>query len=323
VAAELPVGEYTLQFEAPGLSKAERRQVKVDVGGETRADITLAVQALGQSIEVNDRVPVLQQDSSALAEVIDSRQVEGLPINGHDFRKLAFLVPGAAPRSPRGSLGSFTVNGQREKSNIFLIDGVDNNDSFRNQASFNQGGVSGAQATLFPIDELAEFSVQTQGSAEYGRNSGAVVNAVIKSGTNEIHGTVSEFLRNDKLNARNFFETLPGVTKAPFKNSNYGFTIGGPIQHNRTFFFAGFEGERGRPSSSLAVTVPSAKDVASARAANGTAGRRMILAPRSSTFFSRKTFQAARPTLLIASLTSSTAIIFWLRSTTASATDST
>jgi len=160
VAPELPVGYYTLRFEAPGLSRVERRRVKVDVGGETRADATLSVQSTEQSIDVKADIPVLQRDSSALAEVIDTRQVEQLPLNGRDFRKLAFLAPGAAPRSPRGSLGSFTANGQREKSNIFLIDGVDNNDSFRNQASFNQGGPNGAQATLFPVEALAEFSVQ-------------------------------------------------------------------------------------------------------------------------------------------------------------------
>jgi hypothetical protein len=273
VAAELPVGYYTVRYEAVGLGKAERRQVKVDVGAETHIDVTLSVQPLEQSIEVKAETPVLQRDSSAQSEVVDTRQVEELPLNGRDFRKLAFLVPGAAPRSPRGSLGSFTVNGQREKSNIFLIDGVDNNDSFRNQPSFNQGGVSGAQATLFPVDALAEFSVQSQGSAEYGRNSGAVVNAVIKSGTNDIHGSLYEFLRNDKLNARNFFETLPGATKGPFKNSNYGGALGGPIKRDHTFFFAAFEGERGRPSSSLAVSVPSVADIASARASNAAAGR--------------------------------------------------
>ncbi len=189
VAAELPVGFYTVRVEAPGMSPAELRRVKVDVGGETRADVSLSVQAAKQSVDVIAEVPVLQQDSGALNEVVDTRQLENLPINGRDFRKLAFLLPGSAPRSPRGSLGSFTVDGQREKSNIFLIDGVDNNDSFRNQASFNQGGVVGAQATLFPVDALAELSVQSQGSAEYGRNSGAVVNAVIKSGTNDFHGT--------------------------------------------------------------------------------------------------------------------------------------
>src|SRR5262249_34804487 len=161
----------------------ERQRVKVDVAGETRVDVTLSTQTLEQSIDVNAESPVLQQDSSALAEVVDTRQVEELPLNGRDFRKLAFLVPGPAPRSPRGSLWSFTMNGQREKSNIFLIGGVDNNDSFRNQPSFNQGGVNSAQATLFPVDALAEFTVQSQGSAEYGRNAGAVVNAAVKSGT--------------------------------------------------------------------------------------------------------------------------------------------
>jgi hypothetical protein len=273
VAAELPVGFYTVRVEAPGMSPAELRRVKVDVGGETRADISLSVQAAKQSVDVTAEAPVLQQDSGALNEVVDTRQVEDLPINGRDFRKLAFLLPGSAPRSPRGSLGSFTVDGQREKSNIFLIDGVDNNDSFRNQASFNQGGVVGAQATLFPVDALAELSVQSQGSAEYGRSSGAVVNAVIKSGTNDFHGSLFDFFRNDKLNARNFFETLPGATKGPFKNNNYGGSAGGPVVRNRTFFFVSFENERGRPSSALAISVPGAQDIAAARAANAAAGR--------------------------------------------------
>src|SRR5215475_12291221 len=178
-----------------------------------------------QSVDVTAHAPVLQRGSNSVTEVVETRRVEGLPLNGRDFRKLAFLVPGAAPRSTRGSLGSFTVNGQREKSNIFLIDGVHNNDSFRNQASFNQGGVGGAQAVILPIDALAEFSVQSQGSAEYGRNSGAVVNAVLKSGGNEYHGSAYEFLRHDKLNARNFFETLPGAVKSPFRNSNFGGTV--------------------------------------------------------------------------------------------------
>jgi hypothetical protein len=273
VAAELAVGYYTVRFEASGLGPLEQRNIKVDVGAETRADATLTTATIQQVISIEAPAPVLQQDSSALAEVVGTRQVQELPLNGRDFRKLAFLVTGSSPRSPRGSLGSFTSDGQREKSNIFLLDGVDNNDSFRNQSSFNQGGPAAAQATLFPIDALAEFSVQSQGGAEYGRNSGAVVNAVIKSGTNEIHGSAYEFLRNDKLNARNFFETLPGASKGPFKNSNYGGTLGGPIQHDRTFIFAAFEGERGRPSSSLVVSVPGTADIAAARAANLAANR--------------------------------------------------
>jgi hypothetical protein len=273
VAAELPVGHYTVRIDAPGMGTQERRGIKVDVGAETRADAELSAETMQQSVSVQAEAPVMQLDSSALADVVGTRQVEELPLNGRDFRKLAFLVPGSAPRSPRGSLGSFTANGQREKSNIFLLDGVDNNDSFRNQSSFNQGGVAGAQATIFPIDALAEFSVQTQGSAEYGRNSGAVVNAVIKSGSNDIHGSAYEFLRNDKLNARNFFETLPGASKGPFKNSNFGGTLGGPIRHDSTFAFVSYEGERGRPSSSLVVSVPGTTDIAAARVANAAADR--------------------------------------------------
>ena len=273
VASELPVGYYAVRISAADFNEIERLHVKVDVGGETRVDASLSPKTLEQSVSVTAQAPVLQRDSSTLAEVIDNRQVDALPLNGRDFRRLAFLVPGASPRSPRGSLGSFTVDGQREKSNIFLIDGVDNNDSFRNQASFNQGGPANAQATILPVDALAEVSVQTQGSAEYGRNSGAIVNTVLKSGTNQVHGSAYEFLRHDKLNARNFFETLPGAQKSPFKNSNYGGTAGGPVRHDRTFFFVGFEGERGRPNSTLAVSVPSEKDIAAARNANRAADR--------------------------------------------------
>lgn len=156
---ELPVSYYTVRFESSGFSSVERKRVKVDVGGETHVDIRLSIQPLDQSIEVNAVVPVLQQDASSLAEVVETRQAQVLQLSGRDFRKLAFLTPGDTPLSPRRSLGSFAVNGQREKSNICLIDDVDNNDSFRNQPSFNQGGVTGAPATLFPVDGLAEFSV--------------------------------------------------------------------------------------------------------------------------------------------------------------------
>src|SRR5262249_17449323 len=155
---QLAVGYYTLQFESAGMAAVERRRVKVDVGGDTRLDITLAAMMIEQSIDVNAEAPVLQRNSSAASEVVDRPQAHQLPLNGRAFRKFAFVVPGATTRAPRGSLGSFTANGQREKSNIFLIDGVDNNDSFRNQPSFNQGGVAGAQAVLFPVDALSEFS---------------------------------------------------------------------------------------------------------------------------------------------------------------------
>ncbi len=265
VVAELPVGFYTVKVEAANLATFTKKRVKVDVGAATRVDVVMTTKQLAQTVTVTEAAPEIQRDSATLAEVINQRQVDLLPLNGRDFRKLSFLVPGAAPRTPRGSFGSFTVNGQREKSNIFMIDGVDNNDSFRQQPSFNQGGVLGAPATLFPVDALQEFSIQSQGSAQYGRNAGAVFNIVIKSGTNDFHGSAYEFVRNAALDARNFFETLPGGKKGPFKNNDFGSVIGGPIIRNRTFFFGGYEGQRERVTSPFAVAVPSAAQIASAR----------------------------------------------------------
>ncbi len=269
VIPELPVGFYTVEISSSSFALLTRKNVKVDVGGETRVDAALGAQGVTNTVDVTaGDTALIKTDSSALSEVISSRQVDSLPINGRDFRRLTTLTPGAAPRSQRGSLGSFTVNGQREKANIFLIDGVDNNDSFRNQPSFNQGGVTGAPATLFPVDALGEFSLQTQGAAEYGRNSGAVVNIVVKSGTNDFHGSAYTFIRNDDFDARNFFER----TRNEFRNGNFGGVVGGPIWKNRTFFFTGYEGQREFVNSPFQVRVPSAADIAAARAANTAAG---------------------------------------------------
>ena len=280
VLPEMPVGFYALKIEGGGFVPATWTRVKVDVGAETRVNVTLSLQAKEAEVSISAEAPLVQPDSSALFEVIDNKQVTELPVNGRDFRRLTTLTSGSAPRSQRGSLGSYTVNGQREKANIFLIDGVDNNDSFRNQPSFNQGGVTGAPATLFPIDALSEFNTQTQGAAEYGRNSGAIVNIAIKSGTNQFHGSVYDFLRNDNLDARNFFERCPasnpncsGGGKQEFRNNNFGAVLGGPIIKNRTFFFGGYEGQREFVFSPGLVRVPSAADIAAARAVNAALGR--------------------------------------------------
>ncbi|MEO7673936.1 MAG: carboxypeptidase-like regulatory domain-containing protein, partial [Pyrinomonadaceae bacterium] len=269
VIPELPVGFYTVEISSGSFATYTSKNVKVDVGGEARADASLGAMGVTTVVEVTGDSGLIKTDSSALSEVISSRQVDSLPINGRDFRRLVTLTPGAAPRSQRGSLGSFTVNGQREKANIFLIDGVDNNDSFRNQPSFNQGGVTGAPATLIPVDALGELSLQTQGAAEYGRNSGAVVNIVIKSGTNAFHGAAYTFIRNDDFDARNFFEQK----RNEFRNGNFGGVVGGPIWKNRTFFFTGYEGQREFVNSPSNVVVPSAANIAAARLENSTAGR--------------------------------------------------
>src|SRR5262249_22841664 len=274
----LPPGKYSLQAQREGFSVAEIEDIELPVAGQVSQDIVVQVSGVRETVSVSAAPPLLQTDTSALAEIVNNTQVDLLPINGRDFRRLTTLLPGAAPRSQRGWLGSFTVNGQREKANIFLIDGVDNNDSFRNQPSFNQGGVTGAPATLFPIDALGEFNIQTQGAAEYGRNSGAIINIAVKSGTNQFHGSAYDFLRNDNFDARNFFErcltpNCSGGGKQEFRNNNFGGVLGGPIIKNRTFFFGGYEGQREFVFSPGLVRVPNATDLAAARAQNVALGR--------------------------------------------------
>src|SRR5262245_10132373 len=264
----LPPGAYSLRAERDGFAVIEIENIDLPVAGQVSRDVVLHVGAVRETVTVSEASPLLQTDTSTLAEVVNNTQVDLLPISGRDFRRLTVLLPGAAPRSQRGSLGSFTVNGQREKANIFLIDGVDNNDSFRNQPSFNQGGVTGAPATLLPMDAVDEFSLQTQGAAEYGRNSGAIVNIVTKSGTNKFHGSAYDFLRNDNFDARNFFE---GATNE-FRNNNFGGVLGGPIIQNRTFFFGGYEGQREFVFSPSVIRVPDAADLTTARTLNAAAG---------------------------------------------------
>src|SRR5215475_3193482 len=286
----LPPGIYSLQAQREGFSLVEIQDIELSVAGQVSQDVVLQVSGITQNVSVSAAPPLVQTDTSTLAEVVNNTQVDLLPISGRDFRRLVVLLPGAAPRSQRGSLGSFTVNGQREKANIFLIDGVDNNDSFRNQPSFNQGGVTGAPATVLPVDTIDEFSLQTQGNAEYGRNSGAVVNIVVKNGTNDFHGSIYDFLRNDNFDARNFFE----ITKNEFRNNNFGGVLGGPIVKNRTFFFGGYEGQREFVFSPSLARVPGANDLAQARSGNALAGlQENVLSARLLQLFPQPNLNAA------------------------------
>jgi len=193
--------------------------------------------------------------------------VEALPINGRDYTKLFINVPGAAgePNGAGDSPGSFgyvAVNGNRGRANNFMLDGTDENDGYRNDPAINEGGVFGTPATVLPLDAIAEFRVLSNFEAEYGRNSGGVINIVTKSGTNDFHGSAYEYFRNDHLNARNFFNTEP--TKDAFRNNQFGATLGGAIVKGKTFYFLAYEGQReGGAITSLNV-VPSVADFQSA-----------------------------------------------------------
>ena len=198
----LPTGMYDIRAESPGFATTTVTGIEVGIDQIRTLDLALRVSAKAETITVEATANLTQTESSKLGEIIDNRKVEDLPLNGRDFAQLARLNPGVAvsgggggQQGGEGNVSGFSSNGQRSTSNNFLVDGVDNNNYFAGEA-----------AQLPSVDSIQEFEVQTNTfAAEYGRNSGSVVNLVTKSGTNQLHGSAYEFFRNDVLDARNFF----------------------------------------------------------------------------------------------------------------------
>jgi hypothetical protein len=268
VLAELPAGRFTVTAEAANLSPVAQNVV-VSVGADTTADFDLTqMQKRQEVITVSEDAPVVEATRDVLGEVVQQRLVSELPLNGRDFTKLVALVPGATVEpsgvaAVQGGFGQFAINGNRDRSNNYALDGTDNNDPFFNNSALNQVGIGGAPASLLPVDAIQEFNLQSQFSAEYGRNSGSVVNIVTKSGTNHLHGSAFEFFRSSSLDARNYFNSQP--TKSFFQNSNFGVSLGGPIVKDKTFFFGAYEGQRERVGSDFLLLVPTRSEIAQAR----------------------------------------------------------
>lgn len=247
-------GVYRLEVEHQGFTKYAK-SFDLLVNQELRLDIGLKI----GTVNVDDNMIVssvapLKYDGAALGAVIDNRQVTGLPLDGRNFLELSLLVPGAAP-APPGSAGSargdfaFTINGSREDANNFLLDGVYNVDP-----KLNTFGVKP------PVDGIQEFEVLTSAyDASLGRSAGAQVNIVLKSGTNRFHGTGYEFLRNQALDARNYF--APADQPDPtYRRNQFGFSVGGPVIKDRTFFFGDYEGLRSREGITRLANVPTARE---------------------------------------------------------------
>ena len=248
-APELALGDYTVTVEKVGFKTAVSKGVKVDVATDSRVDAVLQAGEVATTVEVQGDVQALVETSSdTMGGVIDSIAAENLPVNGRDYTKLIYLVPGVAGSpdmitdSP-GSFGTFSVNGARGRANNFLLDGTDMNDGYRNDPAINEAGVFGTPATILPVEAVAEIRVLSNFEPEFGRNAGGVINIVTKSGTNEFHGSLLEFVRNTDLDARNFFNFKP-EPQSPFHNNQFGGSLGGPIVKDKTFFFADYEGQR-------------------------------------------------------------------------------
>jgi len=271
---ELPIGTYTVTVTQSGFQTAVTKDVVVDVASERRVDGTLRPGTAATTVEVSGEVlPQVETTSDVLGGVLTSQTVENLPVNGRDYAKLIYLNPGVAGSPDQisdspGSYGEFSMNGARGRSNNYLLDGTDMNDGYRNDPAINEAGVFGTPATILPIDAVAEVRVISNFEPEYGRNAGAVVNIVTKSGTNSLHGTAAEYFRNSALDARNFFN-LSSQPKAPFHNNQFGASLGGPIAKDKTFFYADYEGQRESVGVVTLGCVPDPAQIAADIAANG------------------------------------------------------
>jgi hypothetical protein len=208
-------------------------------------------------VEVQAAAATLETTDAVLNAVVDTRAVTEIPLNGRDFTQLLKLTPGY---NDAGSM-----NGARANQNNWQIDGVDNNDFWHNSNAVNQGSISGVAGVLLPIDAIDQFNQQASGGADSGRNPGSSVNVVIKSGTNSLHGSAYYFNRNEALAAHNPF-AKPGSNNPLLRNENYGFSVGGPIFRNKTFFFLSYEKQKFTAGNTATATVPSQAWIAQAQA---------------------------------------------------------
>ena len=252
---ELPIGTYTVTISQSGFQTSVTSDVAVNVAGERRVDIALKPGQVSERVEVSGaELPQVETTTNELGGVLTSQTVQDIPVNGRDYAKLIYLNPGVAGSPDQisdspGSFGEFSMNGARGRSNNYLLDGTDMNDGYRNDPAINEAGVFGTPATILPIDAVAEVRVISNFEPEYGRNAGAVVNIVTKSGTNTFHGTAAEYFRNSALDARNYFNPVKNADgtsnpKAPFHNNQYGGSVGGPIIIDKTFFYLDYEGQQ-------------------------------------------------------------------------------
>src|SRR3954465_7527616 len=259
-APSLPTGKYVVKAELSGFKTVSVPDVTLGVDQHFRLNLKLEIGAVEESVTVTGGSPLIQTSTSELGTTVSEEQIKTLPLNGRNFVNLTRTVPGVVRGVPganidgAGSLAwrasaPFSANGQRPRDNNYMLDGVDNNETWLQTV------------VLFPsVDALDEFKLQTSTySAEFGRSLGGVVNLQIKSGTNALHGSGFEFLRNSKFDENNYFNELAGRAKPDFSQHQYGGTIGGPLVKDKTFYFFDYQGYHVNQGASYLSTVPSAK----------------------------------------------------------------
>ena len=251
-------GVYALTIEAQGFRKKVVSGITLQVDQTARVDVTMQLGEVAQTLDVTASAPVLQTETSSVGQVMAQEAVVSLPLNGRNYFDLTRTLPGVVQPTGRGSeinnkVGNgaafaITVNGQRVENTSYLIDGIET----RN--------IEVGSGNLLPsIDAIQEFKIEQNAfPAEFGRGT-AIVNVVTRGGSNQVHGDLFEFFRNDKLDATNFFTNLAGQQKNPLRRNQFGGTVGGPIRKDKTFFFADYEGLRERRGATLLGLLPSSQ----------------------------------------------------------------
>ncbi|HTM47122.1 MAG TPA: TonB-dependent receptor [Bryobacteraceae bacterium] len=236
----LPVGQYSISVQTAGFKKTTIEQVVLQVDQTASIRVTLQPGEVREVIEVREVTSALEAETSSLGQVIENKKILELPLNGRNPFALGLLAGNTTPQFGMGTNLTFIAGGGRFSANEVTLDGVDNN-TVSNNGSIGRNGI----AVTPSVDAVQEFKVKTSTfSAEYGHAAGAVINATIKSGTNQLHGAIFEFLRNDKLDAANFFTNSAGQAKPAFHQNQFGAAVGGPVVRNRTFWFADYQGTR-------------------------------------------------------------------------------
>ncbi|MBL8216533.1 MAG: carboxypeptidase regulatory-like domain-containing protein [Bryobacterales bacterium] len=247
-------GDYTMTVKATGFKAQTRSGIVLQVSAVLEVDFTLELGSVTETVEVTGAAPVLQTEEASVGAVVAAKELERMPVNGRNYTRLILLMPGTSSVTRSQSRGTtesgtslFSVNGGRPQDNNYTLDGFDSN-----MQMMNSPGISP------PMDALQEFKIATNTGSDFGRSMGANVSMVIKSGTNQLHGTVYEYLRNNVFDANEFFANRSGLPKVPFKQNQYGVSIGGPLPklQNRMFWFVSWEGFRSRRASTQIGNVP-------------------------------------------------------------------
>lgn len=250
IAAVVP-GTYELAVEAAGFARSVRTNLAVNVQARLQADFVLRLGDVAETVEVSATTPLLESQNTSVGQVVENKVIVTLPLNGRNYSQLATLMPGATPNVGSRAADGFTLNGHRTFQNVYLVDGLDNNNYILGTDT------NSAQAIRPSIDAIQEFKVESANyGAEFGRAAGGVISVAIKSGTNRFSGSAFEFVRNDKFDANNFFSNRAGLERPPLRRNQFGGTFGGPIVKDRTFFFTSYQATIERSASTTVTTVP-------------------------------------------------------------------